>query len=82
MFWRQDPSGKSPKTSNLPAWPRNGAVLRGVVVEFAFKPENCVKWLQVNQYTQAGTSSVVDLPAGVFMPFEQGGLLLHEVKTP
>mmetsp|Transcript_20787 Transcript_20787/g.34365 ORF Transcript_20787/g.34365 Transcript_20787/m.34365 type:complete len:91 (-) Transcript_20787:165-437(-) len=65
MFWRSDPSGASSVASNSD-WPRDGAKLKGAVVE-----HNGKKWLHVAQIKQAsGGAEWVDVPEGAFMPFE------------
>jgi hypothetical protein len=63
MFWRSDPTGKVAQESNND-WPRDGAVLRGEVVEA--KGE---KWLLATEVKQEG-KDWVKAPAGVAMPFE------------
>ena len=63
MFWRADPTGKAELASNND-WPRDGAVLRGEVVEA--KGE---KWLLVSDVKQQG-KDWVKAPAGAAMPFE------------
>jgi hypothetical protein len=70
--------GKSTKLGP-PDWPRNGAVLKGEVREFANKPEDSLKWLEVSEYKQAGSDVFVKTP-DCWMQFEQGGLLLHKHK--
>jgi hypothetical protein len=64
MFWRSDPSGKSSVASNSD-WPRDGAKLKGDVVEHGGN-----KWLQVTQIKQARGTDWVKAPDGAFMPFE------------
>lgn len=83
MFWRGDPRSGAKVPSGVPDWPRNGAKLRGVVMELppgSSLPEGNSKWLEVKSYAQAGSSAFQPVPAGVFMIFDQGGLLLHEAK--
>jgi hypothetical protein len=63
MFWRADPTGKAKLASNND-WPRDGAVLRGEIVEA--KGE---KWLLVSEVKQKG-KDWVKAPAGAAMPFE------------
>jgi hypothetical protein len=78
MFWRGDPTGTIPKSSKLPDWPRNGAKLLGIVRNYDRKYENTNKWLEVLAYYPGGKQhEEIKLPPGVFMPFEQGGVLLH-----
>ena len=50
MFWRRDPrKGKSTYGDN-PDWPRNGAILKGVVHEFPEYYEESLQWLEVSEY--------------------------------
>ena len=80
MFWRRNPlKGKSTFGEN-PEWPRNGALLKGIIHDFAEKPEHSQHWLEVKEYQQAGTSTWVGTPEDCWMQFEQEGPLLHEVK--
>mmetsp|Transcript_26284 Transcript_26284/g.64892 ORF Transcript_26284/g.64892 Transcript_26284/m.64892 type:complete len:117 (-) Transcript_26284:430-780(-) len=70
MFWRDDPRGAK-HSGTHPPWPRNGAVLKGV--------QHTVKgteWLECVEYRQRGSQ---DWKActGCWIPFHQGGLLLH-----
>jgi hypothetical protein len=64
MFWRSDPTGKTPLASNND-WPRDDALLRGQVVHA--KGE---KWLLVQEVKQAGKGQWKKTPAGAAMPFE------------
>jgi hypothetical protein len=75
MFWRGDPftGASAPSNDN---WPRNGALLKGYG-PFDAKGE---KYFKVVAVQQAGTSGFVDVPAGTWMLYNQGGLLLHPVK--
>lgn len=63
MFWRSDPTGANKLASNND-WPRDGAKLRGHVVDA--KGE---KWLIVAEVKQSGKSWVA-APVGAAMPFE------------
>jgi hypothetical protein len=47
MFWRSDPTGQTPLSSQSENWPRDDAKLRGTVVEY--KGE---KWLKASQVQQ------------------------------
>ena len=64
MFWRSDPTGTTRLASN-DNWPRDGAKLRGKVVEA--KGE---KWLLATHVKQRGDSNWKPAPAGAAMPFE------------
>jgi hypothetical protein len=64
MFWRSDPTGNAKLASNND-WPRDGAMLRGEVVEA--KGE---KWLLVYEVKQKGKDQWVKAPVGAAMPFE------------
>lgn len=64
MFWRSDPTGKTSLGSNN-HWPRDGASLRGTVVQA--KGE---KWLLVRYVKQAGKKDWKSAPVGAAMPFE------------
>jgi len=79
MFWRSDPRGGagSSSTGSKPDWPRNGALLKGRVLEIPSKPEGSLKWLEVTEYVPAGGKNWVKTP-GCFMQFDQGGTLLFE----
>ena len=76
MYWRADPTKGKSSFAGPPDWPRNGAVLKGEVREFADKPESSLKWLEVSEYKQAGTEEWVKTP-NCWMQFDQNGLLLH-----
>mmetsp|Transcript_129766 Transcript_129766/g.193183 ORF Transcript_129766/g.193183 Transcript_129766/m.193183 type:complete len:122 (-) Transcript_129766:117-482(-) len=64
MFWRPDPTGATPLKSNS-NWPRDGARLRGTVVEAKGK-----KWLLATEVLQNGKTEWVPAPPGAAMPFE------------
>ena len=74
MFWRGDPfsNASAPTNDN---WPRNGALLRG----FGPFPTPKGNFFKVTSFQQAGTSGFQPVPEGTWMPYEQGGLLLHPV---
>eukprot|EP00053_Salpingoeca_punica_P002867 m.39924 g.39924 ORF g.39924 m.39924 type:complete len:97 (+) comp11823_c0_seq1:52-342(+) len=78
MFWRTDPRPGQTPVSQLGGadWPRNGSLLHGYVHTL---PD--MKWLQVTKWRPVGTAVWI-VGQGLWMPFEQGGLLLHEVPTP
>mmetsp|Transcript_12462 Transcript_12462/g.26533 ORF Transcript_12462/g.26533 Transcript_12462/m.26533 type:complete len:106 (-) Transcript_12462:652-969(-) len=63
MFWRADPTGKTPLENNN-NWPRDGAKLRGTVVEV-----DGAKWLLATEVKQEG-KEWVKAPGGAAMPFE------------
>jgi hypothetical protein len=73
MFWRGDPATRAAPPSNN-NWPRNGALLRGVVVEV-----NSKQWLKVSEIQQAGKTGFQPVPEGTWMEFDQGGPVLHEM---
>jgi hypothetical protein len=77
MYWRSDPRQGKSTSAGPPDWPRNGAILKGIVHEFPNKPEGSLKWLEVQEYKQAGGSDFVKTD-GKWMQFDQGGILLHE----
>ena len=62
MYWRKDPRSGGGSFSGPPEWPRNGAELKGVVHEVSAKPEDCLQWLEVNEYKQAGSDNWVKTP--------------------
>ena len=64
MFWRSDPTGETKLASN-DNWPRDGAKLRGTVVEV-----NGEKWLLVTSVLQKGQTDWLKAPQGAAMPFE------------
>lgn len=71
MFWRSDPrpNAQTRLTSN-DNWPRDGAQLKGQVVQLAKTGE---RWLLVHEVKQQSRSSSghwVKAPSGAFMPFE------------
>jgi hypothetical protein len=77
MFWRPNPDNAKEKQVGGTDWPRNGAVLTGLV--HSLKKDN-MDWLQVTSWKQSGSEDVVKAE-GLWMPFEQGGLLLHEIEN-
>mmetsp|Transcript_105510 Transcript_105510/g.169802 ORF Transcript_105510/g.169802 Transcript_105510/m.169802 type:complete len:82 (+) Transcript_105510:84-329(+) len=81
MHWRDDPRGKSATHGAKPAWPRNGAVMKGIVHVLEKPVQQNLKWLEVTEYQAAGDSKFVPCAgAGCWMQFDQGGPLLHEKK--
>ena len=64
MFWRADPTGQT-KLANNDNWPRDGAKLKGTVVEVDGK-----KWLLATEVLQKGQSSWAKAPQGAAMPLE------------
>lgn len=64
MFWRSDPTKLTSLASNSD-WPRDGAKLRGQVVEV--KGE---KWLLAKQVKQKNSGEWKDAPVGAAIPFE------------
>ena len=64
MFWRADPTGTS-KLENNNNWPRDGAKLRGKVVEV-----DGANWLLATEVKQKGKDDWVNAPMGAAMPFE------------
>jgi hypothetical protein len=64
MFWRSDPTGKTKIMSN-DHWPRDGAKLRGIVVEVDGE-----KWLLAKQVKQNRSETWHKAPYGAAMPFE------------
>ena len=79
MFWRQDPRDATVTQKGGDQWPRNGSVLKGTRHE---KLANDMDWLEVSEWKQAsgapGADQWVKECTGLFMPFEQGGPLLHK----
>jgi hypothetical protein len=64
MFWRSDPTKKTQLESN-DHWPKDGAKLRGDVVEVDGE-----KWLLAKQVQQKGSTTWNTAPGGAAMPFE------------
>jgi hypothetical protein len=64
MFWRSDPTKKTNLASNS-HWPRDGAKLRGNVVEVDGE-----KWLLAKEVMQKGSDQWKTAPKGAAMPFE------------
>jgi hypothetical protein len=75
MFWRPDPTGAT-KLANNNEWPRDGALLRGTIVEVSNSNANSnansngKKWLLTKEIKQKGSSQWVAAPEGAAMPFE------------
>jgi hypothetical protein len=81
MFWRRNPKPTAAASEDQVGggdWPRNGSVLKGIVHS---KLADGMDWLEVSAWTQAGSKKEVTGCGGLWMPFEQGGLLLHETKA-
>mmetsp|Transcript_23306 Transcript_23306/g.65454 ORF Transcript_23306/g.65454 Transcript_23306/m.65454 type:complete len:91 (-) Transcript_23306:96-368(-) len=74
MFWRNHPGNVAESKSGGDDWPRNGSLLRGTVHE----EFGDMKWLSVSSWKQSGASEWIE-SSGLWMPFEQGGPLLHKV---
>ena len=74
MFWRSNPDGSKGTQKGGEDWPRNGSVLTGTVHE-----RSDMKWLEVSEWTPAGASTAIKGCEGLWMPFEQGGPLLHQL---
>ena len=76
MFWRDDPRKDVTRVPQVGGndWPRNGAILNGQVHQL---PN--MKHLQVDSWKQAKSKEWIINCQGLWMPFEQGGLLLHKV---
>ena len=66
MFWRPDPTGNT-KLENNNHWPRDGAKIKGTIVEV-----DGAKWLLATEVQQKGAppDEWVTAPAGAAMPFE------------
>ena len=81
MHWRSAPAGLTHRLAGAqPDWPRNGAVLRGIVHELAKAEEGNTQWLEVIEYSPTGEMDAFIPAPGCWMPFTQGGLLLHPVE--
>mmetsp|Transcript_15688 Transcript_15688/g.24364 ORF Transcript_15688/g.24364 Transcript_15688/m.24364 type:complete len:84 (+) Transcript_15688:336-587(+) len=82
------PRNSNSPTSNIepqtiagkPDWPKNGAVLKGVVHQLEKPVQGNLQWLEVTEFKQKGDSSFVPAP-GCWMQFDQGGKLLHETNA-
>eukprot|EP00607_Mallomonas_marina_P009828 CAMPEP_0182418778 /NCGR_PEP_ID=MMETSP1167-20130531/3158_1 /TAXON_ID=2988 /ORGANISM="Mallomonas Sp, Strain CCMP3275" /LENGTH=126 /DNA_ID=CAMNT_0024593165 /DNA_START=129 /DNA_END=509 /DNA_ORIENTATION=+ len=75
MFWRGDPRGGNTPQKGNASWPRNGSVLKGKVYDMPG-----MKWLEVESWKQAGSSTWVTDCKGIWMQFDQGGPVLHKVN--
>ena len=64
MFWRSDPTGQTKLASNND-WPRDGAKLRGYVIEHKGS-----KWLLATHVLQNNDKEWKSAPSGAAMPFE------------
>mmetsp|Transcript_16743 Transcript_16743/g.28927 ORF Transcript_16743/g.28927 Transcript_16743/m.28927 type:complete len:130 (+) Transcript_16743:2101-2490(+) len=75
MFWREDPRKDVKKEKQVGAddWPRNGSILTGKTHKVDGED-----WLEVNSWKQANSETKID-SKGTWMPFQQGGLLLHKL---
>eukprot|EP00054_Salpingoeca_dolichothecata_P023414 m.156110 g.156110 ORF g.156110 m.156110 type:complete len:118 (-) comp24676_c0_seq5:733-1086(-) len=73
MFWRKNPDNDGEKQQGGDDWPRNGSLLTGTVHQ-----KSDMKWLEVSKWQPAGTSKWIEDCKGLWMPFEQNGLLLHK----
>ena len=75
MFWRGDPRPNATKGKQVgnAQWPRNGSLLKGTVHEL---PD--MKWLEVDSWKQANSNDWVTDCQGLWMQFDQGGLLLFK----
>lgn len=88
MMWRRAPTVQgAPLSHALPTgnavaedWPRNGALLRGVVRALPEAQEGNTQWLEVFEFQQAGATAFVPTP-NAWMIFDQGGLLLQAVQA-
>ncbi|GLD96175.1 hypothetical protein PINS_up004853 [Pythium insidiosum] len=78
MFWRQDPRPNATKVKQIGGaeWPRNGSILVGEEHDV-----NGVKYLEVSSWKPAGASSFIEGCQGLWMLFDQGGLLLHPTSA-
>lgn len=65
LFWRASPlqAGASAPFDN---WPRDNALLKGIVHEVKGR-----KWLEVKALQQHGKKEYVAAPAGAWIPFEE-----------
>ncbi len=80
MYWRRDPTASSKGSfAGPPDWPRNGAILKGMVHELPSKPEGSLLWLEVVKVKANANAKWEECP-GCWMQFDQGGLLLHPAK--
>lgn len=71
MFWRGDPTTGAPPPNASANWPRNGALLKGVVHTVKGEPH-----LKVYECKQKGESDFKPVPEGSWMIFSQGGQIL------
>ena len=80
MFWRNDPKvGGSKGGGAKPDWPRNGAILKGLVHELPTPVENCNRWLEVRPYFQNRKLPKCDMVACTCI---QGPFILARAQTP
>eukprot|EP01115_Flamella_aegyptia_P014115 TRINITY_DN784_c0_g1_i3.p1 TRINITY_DN784_c0_g1~~TRINITY_DN784_c0_g1_i3.p1 ORF type:complete len:93 (-),score=27.73 TRINITY_DN784_c0_g1_i3:174-452(-) len=75
MFWRKDPRGVDSIQKGGNDWPRNKSLLEGHTHK---NLSDDMDWLEVTRWKQAGSEEWVEDCQNLFMPFEQGGLLLHK----
>jgi hypothetical protein len=66
MFWRGDPRPDQPKLANNNDWPRDGALLKGTVIQ----DDQGKQWLLATHVQQKGTATWKAAPVGAAMPFE------------
>jgi hypothetical protein len=65
MFWRSDPRPGQAKLENNNDWPRDGALLKGAVIQ----DDQGNKWLLATHVQQKGDQWKA-APGGAAMPFE------------
>ena len=78
MFWRGNPLTNTSHSNPSENWPRNGAVLKGTIVELDKPKEHNLRWLKVEQIMQKD-GAFIAAPNDSWMIFEQEGTLLHPI---
>lgn len=76
MFWRKNPVENEAKGDQIgnKDWPKNGAILYGEKLNV--KGED---WLKVSKWRQMNSNWINDCNE-IWMPFDQGGTLLHSIS--
>jgi len=73
MFWRADPRPGRDKTTGAANWPRDGAMLKGIVHEV-----EGAKWLECKEVKQKAKKEWETCSPGSWMPFEYAQYFLEK----
>ena len=78
LFCRSDPRSILQIKENMINPPRNGAILKGRVVEISNMPEGSLKWLDLLEYKQKDENEFVT-SHDCFLPFDQDGKIIFPI---